>query len=92
MNIWRYVDVYYRSVDFEKSHVDTGVNHVDVYYRSADFVKRHVDVLQETPEGVSAYQATEVDALTQKSCFDDKGVSWWSLEYFNKDISSTNDS
>ena len=58
-----------RCADFEKSHVDAGVNHVDAHQRCADFEKRHVDVLQETPEGVSTYQVTEVDAITQKSYF-----------------------
>ena len=64
-----YVDMALFKVCTSLMYIDVEVNHVDVYYRSADFVKRHIDVLQETPEGVSAYQATEVDALTQKIYF-----------------------
>ena len=58
-----------RCADFEKSHVNAEVNHVDAHQRCADFERRHVDVHQETPESVSAFRVTEVDALTQKICF-----------------------
>ena len=36
----------------------------DCEYMQSRRIGSHVDVLQETPEGVSAYQATEVDAIS----------------------------
>ena len=62
-------DCEYRQTRRIRSYVDVGANHVDVHLICADFEKKYVDVLQETPEDVSTYQVTEVDALTQKSYF-----------------------